>query len=358
MQILGLDIGANNIKAVQFFGESPDKMEVNQIQLRRHSIDSINEDLQYINEYLDISDEVYVYVVNSVTMYGHTNQEGLATLNNVLVRNYDVERLYHVTGDGQFILANHEENESIYNFIGTNFYSSAYLASKFVDKGVLIDTGTSSTDIIAFENEQLLVKAWKRSDYNRLSTGELSFTGSLHTMLEFLIHEIPFRGNMTSICTGLVNTGHVYALLGFITPQLMEDEFKTDWEFEHAKERIGRLVGSDYELLGEEELDNFLKYIYKAHVNRISDLVKKVLADYNCEGRTIVGLGLGSTFLTNEVAKEVNLPYIQLNKELNGLITNIFSALGVAVLGWEHQARIKLNAADIRSAVNGTEQHV
>src|SRR5699024_798652 len=103
-----------------------------------------------------------------------------------------------------------------YHFMGTNAYGSAYLAAKLFANGLLIDMGTSSTDIISIIDHEPKMIAAKHQNRNRLATGELSFSGLLYTQIEYLLHEVPFAGVTTKICPGIAWTGHVYALLGKI----------------------------------------------------------------------------------------------------------------------------------------------
>lgn len=348
MRILGIDIGANNIKLVAL-SEEQDGLAMKQVQVRRHSSQRLGDDLAYCIEYLNRMFYDAVYVVNSVTGYNRDNQRGLASLNNWLRGAFPETPVYHLTAEGNCVRIEDTDNHPVYSFMGTNFYPSAFIASKVVEEGILVDIGTSSTDIIAIKNGKPHVIALDRPDYNRLATGELKFSGSLYTPLEYLAQEVPFRGVMTAICPGVAWTGHVYAHLGYITPELMQEHFKTPWGYEDAHHRLARYMCYDHLLVSEEETTNIANYLQKKQVEMTKASLLQVAegAGLKREGLTVVALGLGTQLIIKPVADELGMSLIAMDDAIPNGTKNALSGVGTALAGWEHATGTSVSLSDL-----------
>lgn len=175
MGILGVDIGANNIKMILL--KNIDKqLQVKQLQIRRYSSKNLMDDLSFATKYLLNGDNIKAaFFVNSVTLNYTNNNQGLMSLNKTINKIFIDIPTNHITAEGKIVSTKDKNDLLIYSFMGTNFYPSAYIASKVVKKGFMIDIGTSSTDIIAIKNGKPNIIAVNQPDYNRLSTGELMF---------------------------------------------------------------------------------------------------------------------------------------------------------------------------------------
>lgn len=333
------------------------KLSIRHIQLRRHSPSALEEDLQYSFQYLQIREEVKIYLVNSVTGYNLNNRRGLFYLNKRLLKQFNEKNVYHVDATGRCIPLNEVNDYAIYRFMGTNFYPSAYLAAKWAGEGLLIDMGTSSTDIITLYNSLPCTLALNRPDYNRLATGELSFAGILYTPLEYLTREVPFRSSMTMVCPGVANTGDVYALLGKINANKLRTDYKTGWGFANAHQRLARFLCYDDLLVSKHEAEKLARYVFQVHVTHTIDNVLKVVRAGNLlsDDYTIIGLGEGANLVTKEVAQKLGKPWINLSELLPVKSENVLSALGTAMIGFENETNTALTKQDLQMILNTDE---
>ena len=90
------------------------------------------------------------------------------------------------------------------------------LAAKIDPNCILIDTGSTTTDIIPIKNGQ--EHATGRSDLERLKTGELVYSGTLRTNVAALVEKVPLDGTMIRVASELFAiTADVQMVLGNIT---------------------------------------------------------------------------------------------------------------------------------------------
>lgn len=332
-------------------------MRMRHVQLRRHSPKALVEDLQYSLRYLQVPDDAQIYLVNSITGYNLNNKRGLFFLNKRLLAAFDEKNVHHIDANGRCIPINDVHDYPIYAFMGTNFFPSAYLAAKWAGEGLLIDMGTSSTDIITVYDHQPLTLALDRPDYNRLATGELSFSGILYTPLEYLVQEIPFRSSMALVCPGVANTGDVYAMLDMITAEKLQTDYRTSWGYDNAHQRIARFVCYDDLLVDKQEAKSLANYVFQKQIEHTIDNALKVVRTGNVlpDDYPIIALGAGGKWVTKAVAKKLDKPIIDLITELSVSTDNILSALGAAVIGMENETGSKFTEVALKQLLFAEE---
>lgn len=145
---------------------------------------------------------------------------------------------------------------------------------------------------------------------------------------------------MTYVLPGVAMTGHAYALLEYIKRETFEKEFLTKWFFDNSHDKIARFVCYDQELVNIQEAIEIANYIHKKQIELTRESFISVLNkfDKNHENDNIkiVALGLGTNIITKKMVKTLDVDLIDLNS-LNVLLNkNIKSALGTAIIGWEH----------------------
>jgi (4-(4-[2-(gamma-L-glutamylamino)ethyl]phenoxymethyl)furan-2-yl)methanamine synthase len=145
--------------------------------------------------------------------------------------------------------------------------------------GLLIDIGSTTTDILAFAHGQ--ASSASRSDAQRLTRGELVYHGVVRTPLCALAQRITLRGGVMNVMNEFfATTADVYRLTGELhaahDQQPSADGGPKDWPA--TQQRLARMVGLDAaDATQAEWLQNALAW-RAAQVAEIAGQVRRVWA--------------------------------------------------------------------------------
>ncbi|MBM4240830.1 MAG: H4MPT-linked C1 transfer pathway protein [Euryarchaeota archaeon] len=212
-----------------------------------------------------------------------------------------------------------------------NWIATAELASRISNNCIIVDVGSTTTDIIPIKNGSECAAG--RSDLERLGTGELVYTGALRTNIATLIYKVPFKGHWLRVSSELFAiTADIHLVLGNIskndyTCSSPDGAGKSRSE---SIRRISRVVCGDMDVLSTSDVFEIAKYIYKTQVKQIS---KAVLEVSKREGISkVVTTGLGMDFLAAEAAKKAKIPSIGMDKLIEKKDCIVAPAVGTALL--------------------------
>ena len=97
-----------------------------------------------------------------------------------------------------------------------NWIATAQIATLISDNCIFIDTGSTTTDIITIKDGKECEIV--RSDFERLSTGELVYTGTLRTNLASFLDNVQLNGKEYRVASELfAQTADVYTVLDLIS---------------------------------------------------------------------------------------------------------------------------------------------
>jgi probable H4MPT-linked C1 transfer pathway protein len=188
----------------------------------------------------------------------------------------------------------------------SNWMATAMLVARFVPDGLLIDIGTTSTDIVPLAGGRVVAEG--RTDPERLANGELVYTGAVRTPAEALLREVPFRGERAAVSAeGFATVGDAHLWLGRLeaadyTASTADGRPATRI---FAGERLARVVCGDREMLDDPAVDAIAHALVEAQLQQVADGVRRVHA--RCPGtRFAVVAGLGE-FIAAEAARRAGL---------------------------------------------------
>jgi probable H4MPT-linked C1 transfer pathway protein len=127
-----------------------------------------------------------------------------------------------------------------------NWLATARLAARRVGDGVLVDIGSTTTDVIALRRERVAARG--RSDAGRLATGELVYQGVVRTPLCALTRQIRFRGESFNVMNEFfATTADIYRLTGELDPahDLHPAADGGAKDMAATRRRLARMVGMD-----------------------------------------------------------------------------------------------------------------
>jgi (4-(4-[2-(gamma-L-glutamylamino)ethyl]phenoxymethyl)furan-2-yl)methanamine synthase len=193
-------------------------------------------------------------------------------------------------------------------FAATNWVASALFAASRIGDCILVDVGSTTTDIVPIRAGRLVCEG--RTDLARLSAGELVYTGVLRTNPNTLTSAVPVRGRFCRVAAEhFAVMADAYVLMG----RLGEEEYTCstpdgrDTSPDCCAERLARLVCGDREMLGDAEITSVARYLVERQMQVVSEGLLQVLS--RCEAippPAVAAAGAGA-FVAAEVANRLGL---------------------------------------------------
>lgn len=227
------------------------------------------------------------------------------------------------------------------SFAATNWLASAKFLSEEYKKVIFVDIGSTTTDVIPIVEGK--VKA-KRTDFERLKSGELIYSGVLRTGVAHLLKRVKIRGEeyMTSSELFAI-TADAYLALGYIRKDdyscekpcnyaysfAREGEDKEDKNRISAMQRLARVVCSDLEETGEEGAVSIAEQVKETQVEELIDSMKRIKKKYGLKG--VVSAGIGD-FIVKEATDSLNIKFLSLSSRYGKEISAVFPAYAVVKL--------------------------
>jgi probable H4MPT-linked C1 transfer pathway protein len=213
--------------------------------------------------------------------------------------------------------------------------TAQYVASRLAD-AVLIDIGSTTTDIVPVEHARVVARG--QSDAARLATGELVYHGVVRTPLCGLAHRIAFDDVLSNVMNEwFATTADVYRLTGELDPAhdlypAADNGAKTPAA---SRARLARMIGRDAHEAGDDAWDAFARRWRAVQLDALAANLASVVAAHERLARApLVGAGCGR-FLVAALARESGREYVDFG-ELAGVPAHCASwtatcAPGVAV---------------------------
>ncbi len=195
-----------------------------------------------------------------------------------------------------------------------NWVATAWLVAKLVKTCVVVDVGSTSTSIIPVIDGS--VSAAGKTDLEKLTVGELVYTGSLRTNVATVVNYVPLRGLKIRVSSELfAQSGDVHLVLG----NICKDEYITETADGRGKTRdeslarLARVVCADTEMLAEEEIVQIARYVHGKQIELVADGLKqvytRVISLTNSEVPVVV-TGLGKKFIAEAAAQKIGVSEI------------------------------------------------
>jgi probable H4MPT-linked C1 transfer pathway protein len=214
----------------------------------------------------------------------------------------------------------------------SNWVATAMLVGRFVPDALLVDIGSTTTDVIPVVGGR--VAALGRTDPERLLAGELVYTGALRTNVAAIVRRVPLRCGECPVASELFAvSGDVHVLLGSLSPAdytcPTPDGRPPTAEF--AAERLARVVCADGDMLGAEEIRAIATAIADAQIEEIAAAIGRVARRLPRPAPPVIATGVGG-FLARRAAARVGLPVEDLADILAIDVGTVAPAVAVAWL--------------------------
>jgi probable H4MPT-linked C1 transfer pathway protein len=189
-----------------------------------------------------------------------------------------------------------------------NWLATARHAALLLGDGLLVDIGSTTTDLIAFKSGRVV--STSRTDAQRLASGELVYTGVVRTPLCALTQRIDWRGAPHNVMKEFFATSaDVYRLLGELNPvhDLYPSADNAPKDLPATRQRLARMVGLDER---EGTCDDWLacaRCWRAAQVAEIGGQLHRVIAAHGLGPEAVVVSAGCGDFLVSDVLASAGL---------------------------------------------------
>lgn len=328
MKIIGLDIGGANTDCTI-------------IEIKNDEIVSMKNDREYFPMWKDSDrlqdalkkltrddqdiDTVCVSMTAELADGYSSKKEGVLDISRQVMNAFCGKQIFFVTFEGLKSydeLQNNPLSAAAANWIGTTEII------KYIEKdAIFMDMGSTTTDIIPIKNQKEIASG--HSDLERLSTGELIYTGMLRTNLASIVHHVPVHQKNTRVSSELFSiTADVHMILNNITPEEYTcptpDGKKKD--IVSCKRRLARLVCADLDTLEDDEIMKLARHVEQRQIDQIYDGLKEVAERTKIKTVLITSVGHGN--LCEKAAKKLGLETVPLDRFMSKKATNVLTSMG------------------------------
>ena len=337
MTIIGWDLGGANLKLARLEGERI--VDVAHIpcpirQDRRKFDDALAAALARVPEAAS----------HAVTMTGELSDvfasraDGVAYLVTLMRTATTGQDLLLYAGRAGF-LSPEDALHRVQDVASANWHATAELVAARIGDGMLIDIGTTTTDLIPFRGGRVAARG--TSDGERLTEGELLYAGVVRTPIMAIARDVPFKGRVQGIAAERFATmADVYRIKGDLPADA--DPYPTpDGRGKSRNEsiaRLARMLGRD---AADGETDDWAgaaTHFASCQLRQIVAAAIGLIAREGLSGEApIIGAGCGR-FLARRLAAESSRPYldfagcIEVDDTLRDLAACCAPAVAVAVL--------------------------
>ena len=212
-----------------------------------------------------------------------------------------------------------------------NWIATAKIASKIENNCIMIDTGSTTTDIIPIMEGSECAKG--RSDLERLKTGELVYSGTLRTNVAAIVDKVPLGDEFIRVSSELFAiTADVHMILG----NIKEEDYSCSTpdgagkSKEDCMRRIARVICGDMDMLSQSDIEKISTYIYKKQVQRVAEALLEVSKRENL--KKVVTTGLGMDIVGAKAAEVAGIESAGMDELLSKEECVVAPAIGTALM--------------------------
>ncbi|HJU91139.1 MAG TPA: hydantoinase/oxoprolinase family protein [Gemmatimonadaceae bacterium] len=329
--IIGWDIGGVNTKVARIEhgtvrGAISEPFE---IQYRRADLPALLARLAV--EMYAADDSLHAVTMTAeLSQLFRTKREGVSSILDAVAEALPDARVRIYTVDGRFLTIE-EARQQPFTAAASNWAATARVVARTHPDAMLIDVGTTTTDIIPIAGGE--IAATGLTDADRLRECELLYLGALRTPVEAITQEVPFRGGWAGVSAeGFAIAGDVYVWLGDLDTKdytvATPDRRPVTRHF--ARERLARIICADCEQLADEEISAIAEHVAEAALTRVAASIARV-QDRHPRIPIAITTGLGE-FLATRAAQRLGLRVTSLAAQLGPTAARLAPAAAVALL--------------------------
>lgn len=202
--------------------------------------------------------------------------------------------------------------QSFEQIASANWLASGIAVATVCDDALFIDMGSTTTDLLMIKSGY--IQNFAHSDFGRLRTGELIYTGVVRTCVNTICRNMLYQSEMIPMMAEyFANTADVYRILEMLPTHADVGETCDGGAKDYASsvQRLGRMIGLDVTDINQEEKKRWKSsaaYIAEQQQIMLSQQVQRFFNEYQCAEK-IIGAGVGR-FLIKQLAQQLSVEYI------------------------------------------------
>ncbi|MEP6873191.1 MAG: hydantoinase/oxoprolinase family protein [Burkholderiales bacterium] len=186
-----------------------------------------------------------------------------------------------------------------------NWLATATHAAQCITEGMLIDIGSTTTDLIAFRAGRVLGSS--RSDAQRLATGELVYHGVVRTPLCALGPRIAWQSAELNVMNEFfATTADVYRLTGELDPahDLHASADNAPKDLPATRRRLARMIGLDERDAAPTDWLAFAQTWRRKQIDELGGQLRRVIVTHRLSDAAVaLGAGCGDFLVADVVAQ-------------------------------------------------------
>jgi len=245
-------------------------------------------------------------------------------------------RKFYYTNSKEFLTLRPELDD----IISMNWHSIGRFIEKKVNNAIVIDFGSTTTDLICIKNSQMKCKS--SDDFGRLNNSELLYTGFMRTPLFAITPHINYKKKKYKLIPeNFSDTSDIYRIKKRIKKDFDIDDTsdKGNKTLKASMYRVSRSLGFDFKNEDQELIKKISEKISEIQLEEISKKIFEMIKRYDLKKNTsIIISGIGQDMLIDflKLKKEKVISLAKLikgkNKKLNKIATYHAPALSIAML--------------------------
>ena len=329
--VIGWDIGGVNTKVARV-----SRGEVLEARGRPYELQRAPDRLAALLQELATEIGADSPAVHAVTMTAElsqmfrTKRDGVAFVLDAVEAAFPQDRIRVFTVDNRFLRPDAARQEPL-AVAAANWSATAHQIAADIADALLIDIGTTTTDLIPIVGGRVVAQGW--TDPDRLASGELVYTGALRTPVEAIVTAVPYFESQAAVsaeCFALIGDVHVWR--GALDP--------ADYSVptpdgrppapEYCGERVARTICADRDLIDAAGISRIADAVADAQIRRIVSAIDRIRARHPAL-RTAVVTGLGA-FIGDAAARAAGLDVTHLAAGIGAAAARCAPAAAVALL--------------------------
>ncbi len=201
-----------------------------------------------------------------------------------------------------------------------NWHALAMFARRFLtaeQTGLLLDVGSTTTDLIAFGPEG--PRHRQTTDTGRLASRELTYTGSQRSPICAIVRTVPYREAQIPVAQEVFATMlDVYLILGNFTEEPSSNRTADGRPAtkRHARARLARTICADSDTFNHRDAITLARAVADAQVDQLVDSARQVWSREELPPAVVIVSGSGE-FISQRVVEKTGWPskVVSLQKE-------------------------------------------
>ena len=320
LKTIGWDIGGANIKAVALCrrkeGSVESKVAVRPFEIWRER-KNLPAALAEIGDALGAPDTNAMALTMTAELSDTflTKREGVLFVFDAMAHAFPRTPIYPLSLAGDFVQLGEARLRPL-DFAASNWVASALYVAVRHPTCILLDVGSTTTDIIPIRDGRIVSRGI--TDMERLTSGELVYSGILRTNPNTILGEVPIDGRMCRVAAEYFTVmADVYLILGFISGEAYtcptpDGRTKTPGA---ARERLARLLCADVEMLNEEQTLKLARYLFEKQLQQLTDALCQVLSRLENGYQMPLAVAGAGTFLATGAGRRLGITILDLGRE-------------------------------------------